>query len=267
MSFPAVLDSGLIPLLTANLGFGVSDQLMPAVTNKQRQLNQFFNVLKKGQDANESVSLPVLEQFIYGICREGTSRDRADRAYRSLRAQFYDWNEVRVSSVHELEEALIDLPEPEARGARLVSFLQEVFEAKFSFDLDVLLKKGLKEAAKQLAKYQAANDYVVGWVVQHSLGGHAIPLDLPTLRTARRLGLLDCDPDDLETSRSNLEHLIPKARGPLFSDLISRLAAEVCLEEDPRCGSCPLSGECPSAQDSQRDSLVPSTRGNRPKPR
>src|SRR5262249_61349636 len=201
---------------------------MPAITNKQRQLNQLFSAFKKGHDAPESEALPVLEQFVYGACREGATREQADRAFQTLREQFFDWNEVRVSSAREVEEALSDLPEAEPRAERLISFLQEVFEADFSFDLEGLRKKGLKEAAKQLARYQAANDYVVAWVVQHSLGGHAIPLDVPTLRTARRLGLIDGDADDTEAARSSLEHLVPKAKGALLCDLVSHPAGQLC---------------------------------------
>jgi endonuclease-3 len=220
---------------------------MPAITNKQRQLTQLFSAFKKGHDVPQDEGRPVLEQFLYGICRECATRDLADQAFANLREQFYDWNEVRVSSAREVEEALSDLPEAEPRAERLINFLQEVFEKDFSFDLEGLRKKGLKEAAKELAKYQAANDYVVAWVLQHSLGGHAIPLDVPTLRTARRLGLIDCDADDMEAARASLEHLVPKAKGPLFCDLISNLAGEVCWEDEPQCGSCPLSGDCPSA--------------------
>ena len=241
---------------------------MPATTNKQRQLNQLFGLLKKGHEAPEGESLPVLEQFVYGLLREGATRDLADQAFANLRDQFIDWNEVRVSSVRELEEALSDLPEAEGRAERLVSFLQQVFEKNFSFDLEGLRKKGLKEAAKDLAKHDAANDYVVAWVVQHSLGGHAIPLDVPTLRAARRLGLIDCDPDDMDAARASLEHLVPKAKGALFCDLMSHLAGEVCWEEEPQCPACPLARDCPSAQEeSARVSVAVGARASRPKPR
>ena len=240
---------------------------MPATTNKQRQLNQLFGLLKKGHEPSEPEALPVLEQFVYGVCREGSTRELADRAFHELRTQFFDWNEVRVSSAREVEEALGDLPEPEVRAERLINFLQEVFEQKFCFDLEGLHKKGLKDAAKQLAKYQAANEYVVAWVVQNSLGGHAIPLDLPTLRAARRLGLLDCDPDDLDAARASLEHLVPKARNVAFGDLISNLAADVCWEEDPRCGACPLHNECPFYQETSREGVAAGARAGRPKPR
>src|SRR6266481_2587069 len=176
---------------------------MPAVTNKQRVLNQILNLRKKAVDP-EPENLPVLEQFIYGLCREGTTRDLADEAYQKLRDRFFDWNEIRVSSSREIEEAFSDLPDAEARAVRLISFLQEVFETTFSFDLESLHKKGLKQAAKQLARYQAANDYVVAWVIQQTLGGHAIPLDAPSLRALRRLGFIDNEHDDLEAIRASL---------------------------------------------------------------
>src|SRR5438105_8457994 len=176
---------------------------MPTTSNKQRVLTQIFTTLKKRYNPVEPESRPVLEQFLYAVCREGVSRAQADRAFRNLRERFFDWNEIRVSSPRELEEALGNLADAESRAQRLISFLQEVFETTFSFDLEPLHKKGLKQAAKQLSRFQAANDYAVSWVVQQSLGGHAIPLDTASLRVLRRLGLIEDDHIDLETLRAS----------------------------------------------------------------
>ena len=116
------------------------------------------------------------------ILLRNNSVTNAQKAEMALRTRFVDWNEIRVSSPREIAEAIGDiLPDADARGQRMIDFLQEVFETTFSFDLEALQKKGVKQAAKQLARYQAANDYVVAWVVQHSLGGHALAL--------RRVGL------------------------------------------------------------------------------
>jgi endonuclease-3 len=103
-------------------------------------------------------------------------------------------------------------------------------------------------------------------VIQQSLGGHAVPLDPPTLRVARRLGLLDPDLEDLEAARASLEHLVPKPRGSLFGELISSLAADVCLEDEPRCSACPLSVECPSSLEDHRNGTSGTAR-SRTKPR
>src|SRR6516165_2038859 len=197
---------------------------MATAINKQRVLNQIFTSVKKRYDPEEPEARPVLEQFLYAICREGAPREQADRAFKNLQERFFDWNELRVSSVREVEEALEEMPEAEDRANRLISFLQEVFETTYSFDLESLHKKGLKQAAKQLSRYQAANDYAVAWVIQFSLGGHAIPLDAPMLSVLRRLGLLDDNENNPEALRVSLEHLVPKSRGALFVELVTALA-------------------------------------------
>lgn len=240
---------------------------MPATTNKQRLLTQLFTNLKKRYDPRAQEARPVLEQFLYAIVREGTTRELADRAFRNLHERFFDWNEVRVSSPREIEEVLEDLPHADVRAQRLISVLQEVFETTFSFDLEGLHKKGVKQAAKQLSRYQAASDYAVAWVVQQTLGGHAIPLDAPTLRALRRMGLIDGEQDDPEALRASLEHLIPKAKGPLLNELVSALADELCVDDGPSCSTCPLCPDCPTGQEAAEREPVAAERGGRVKPR
>ncbi|HEY7153334.1 MAG TPA: hypothetical protein VH575_05175 [Gemmataceae bacterium] len=237
---------------------------MATTINKQRLLTQLFTTAKKTIEPDEEAR-PVLQQFIYGLCREDATREQADEAYRFLCEKFFDWNEVRVSSLRELEEAFDGLSEPELRAQRLVSFLQEVFEIHFAFELDKLQKEGVKQAAKKLSRYQSANEYTVSWVVQRTLGGHAIPVDAPTLRCVRRLGLIEGEPDEAE-ARASLEHLVPKAKGPRFTDMISNVAGEHCWEDQPQCSSCPLSGECAYAQENGVEGVAVA-RSHRPKPR
>src|ERR1700722_13947 len=97
-------------------------------TNKQKRVGQLFTILGKGVRPAVDEPRPVLEQFIFAICREGTTREQAENAYRSLQERFFDWNEIRVSSVHELADVLEGLGEAETRAQRIIDFLQEVFE-------------------------------------------------------------------------------------------------------------------------------------------
>jgi endonuclease III len=240
---------------------------MATTTNKQRLLTQFFSMLKGSYEVAAQDERPVLEQFIYGICRENATREQADRAYERLREQFFDWNEVRVSSPREIEETLGDLTDGEQRAERIIALLQQVFEATFSFDLEGLHKKGVKQGAKSLSRYEGAvNEYVTAWVVQQSLGGHAIPVDPPTLRCSRRLGLVDRDVEDPEAVRTSLEHLVPKAKGAAFTDLMSYLSHEFCWESEPNCSACPLATECPSAAEMGAE-VLSAARVTRNKPR
>ena len=204
--------------------------------------------------------LPVLEQFIYGVCREDASPEMAQQAFANLKTQFYDWNEVRVSGAREIEEALEGLPDGERRSERIISFLQEVFESTFSFDLEHVHKKGLKQGAGLLARFEASSDHVGAWVVQRSLGGHAVPVDTATMRVAVRLGLIDGGAD-VKTARAALEHLVPKTKGQAFTDAVSILAEQACWEGEANCGGCPLRAGCPSARE------APESARGRSKPR
>lgn len=224
---------------------------MATTTNKQKILAQLLGAAGKNAKDGVVEPRPVLEQFIYGICREASTRSLADRAFQALQQRFFDWNEVRVSSVEELVEAMEGLGgDLEARAQRILDFLQEVFETTFSFDLESLHKKGVKQAAKQLSRYKAATDFAISWVVQHSLDGHAIPLDAPSLRTLKRLQLVE-ENANLDATRASLEHQIPKAKGATFVDALSEIAEGQCWETDPACPACAMKTCCPTAKESR----------------
>ena len=247
---------------------------MPAITNKQQLLTHAQAALKKRfpLPAIEAESpRPLLEELVYAICREGSTTPDADAAFARIKKAFVDWNEIRVSTVQEVADVLRPLPQAGPRAGWVIGVLQAVFELNYSYEIGEMEKKGLKNAAKQISRYfnakdletkglkQAAkqisrfkqvNDFAVAWVVQRSLGGHAIPLDGPTVRVLQRLGVVEeVDPDDLESLRGGIEHVIPKARGPEFTELMSFHAKETCTEKDPHCPKCPLLSECPPGQE------------------
>jgi endonuclease III len=224
---------------------------MPAITNKQQILATALTALrKKFPPPPEPPKRPILEEVVYAICREGVTSAVADDAFGRLKAAFYDWNEIRVSSVQEVADILGRIPAAGDRAKRIIDFLQEHFERTYSFDLEDLEKKGLKQAAKQLARYKdkGVNDFVVAWVTQRSLGGHAIPLDGPSLRVLVRLGVADPD-DDPETVRASVEHYIPKAKGYEFTEELIRHAEAICIGGTPICSQCPLKSDCPTGQE------------------
>ena len=238
---------------------------MPATTNKQQVLAFAQTALKKKFPAPpEPEKRPVLEEVLYAVLREGVPSAAADAGFAKLKAAFFDWNEVRVSSVQEVADALAGLPDAGPKAERVVGFLQEVFEERYSFDLSDVSKKGLKQAAKQLARYKGGvTDFVVAWVTQRSFGGHAVPLDGPTLRVLRRLGVVDEDADDPEAVRASVEHYVPKARGYEFTEELIQHATAICVEGVPYCPQCPLKSECPTGQ----ELLAKGKAADKPKPK
>ena len=226
---------------------------MSATTTKQQLLTQVYTVLRKKVPASPEPEgpRPILEEVLYAILREGVTNADADAAFYKIKTGFVDLNEMRVSSVQEVADAIEGLPEAGNKAERIVKFLQEHFERTYSFALDDLEKKGLKQAAKQLARYKdhGVSDFVVAWVMQRSLEGHAIPLDEPSIRCLQRLGAIETgEIDDLEATRATLEHYIAKANGIDFTDRFIQLATTICLPVDPLCPECPLLPHCPTGQ-------------------
>ena len=244
---------------------------MATTSNKQTWITQIVTVLKKKYDpTTEATDAPrrVLEEMIFGICREGATRELTDPAFDALQKRFFDWNEVRVSSLEEIEEALGCLPDAPAKARRVLGLLQEIFETNFSFDLQSMDKKGIKQAGKQISRYQDVNDFIVAWVTQQALAGHALPLDAASMRVLARLGLIDAGEsteENREELRATLENLIPKAKGAIFTETISLLARDVCFEEDPACPNCVLKADCPFGQ--QQIASLEAVEQPRPKPR
>lgn len=221
-----------------------------ATTSKAQFLTEVQTLLKsryKLEPGPEKLS--VLESVIYGICHEDSSRSAATRALTQFKEGFFDWNEVRVSSLEEIQRVLQEFDHPEVKAFRLRRFLRQLFEKTYGFTLDLLLKKPQKESIKSLEEYEAlGSDYVMATVTRLALGGHAIPIDAPSLRALTRLGVADGEVD-VPTLRATLERAVPKNRGVEFTDLIEELAHDTCVEGEPDCPRCDLRKICPTGQE------------------
>jgi endonuclease III len=190
--------------------------------------------------------LSVLEAVVYGICHEDTTREAANQALSRFKDHFFDWNEVRVSPIAEVQETLADIPHPQERAQRIRRFLRQLFEKTYAFSLEALTKKPLKEALKVLHAFEAfTSDYVTATVIQQALGGHAIPVDSEIRRALERLGIHE---PDVHALRSVLERAVPKNRGVEFAELLEELAHDTCVPGDPDCPRCELRKTCPTAQ-------------------
>ncbi len=216
---------------------------MTTAALKQRVIAKLCGVAKSADDAPE---MPILQRMVYAICREGTSREEADSAYAKLLQVFFDLNEVRVSAAREVARALRDLPDCMDRAERIISVLQEVFETTYSFDLESLQKKGVKQSQKPLERYRGISPFVVAYVMRHGMDGHAVPVDADMLRCIKRLDLV-ADPSDEETAQVSLEAMVPKVKGVALAEGLSKIAQHFCFETSPKCPACPVHEHCPSA--------------------
>jgi endonuclease III len=236
-----------------------------ATQSKAQLLTDVHALLKrryKPKADRNATRLSVLKAVVYGICHEDTTREQANQAISRFNDEFFDWNEIRVSSLEEIQESLAGIAEPEPKAQRIRRFLRQLFNRTYGFTLDSLVKKPLKEALKVLQTYEAfSSDYVTATVIQQALGGHAIPIDKAAHRVLHRLGISE---PDVSTLRAVVERAVPKNRGAEFLDLIEDLANDTCVEGTPDCPRCELRKICPYAQ-THKEEAHPSASARAPK--
>jgi endonuclease III len=193
--------------------------------SRSAQFAKLQKVLRKHYQPVSPVERPVLDQLLFACCLENAHYDKAEEAFAALVHTFFDWNEIRVTTVKELAEVLSSLPDPFLAANRIKRILQNVFEASYNFDLEDLKKKNLGVAVERLQKMNGTTVFAVAYVVQTALGGHSIPADSGTLR-ALRVAQLVTDKDVQEESVPGLERAIPKNKGAEFGSLLHQLGAD-----------------------------------------
>lgn len=194
--------------------------------SRTAQFAKIHKVLKKYyKPVLPNPERPVLEHLLFACCLENSHYDKAEESFAAMVHTFFDWNEIRVTTVKELSEVLSCLGDPPAAAQRVKRVLQHVFETGYSFDLEELRKKNLGQAVERLKKVTGATPFVVNYVIQSALAGHAVPVDSGGMAV---LQILDMASDkDIESgSVPGIERAVAKNKGVEFGSLLHQLAAD-----------------------------------------
>jgi endonuclease-3 len=185
----------------------------------QKVLKKYYKPVAREADR------PVLDHLLFACCLEDAHYEAAEEAFAALVHTFFDWNEVRVTSIAELAEVMANLPDPRAAANRVKRVLHSVFEATYSFELEDRRKKNLGPTIKWLEKLDGTTRFSVACVVQAALSGHAIPIDTGTMRVLRLLDLVT-EKDAAAGVVPGLERAVSKSKGVEFGSLLHQLGAD-----------------------------------------
>jgi len=218
-----------------------------ASNNRATQINKVIKVARKYYKlAEPQEDRSVLEHLLFACCLENSTVDDATKVFETLSRDYFDWNEVRVTSIRELSEMMKSLNDPKESATRLKRVLQSLFESQYSFDLDLMRKQNIGQAVKQLKKYNGASSFTVAYVTQNALGGHAIPVNRGLLQTMLSVGVIS-ESEAAKKAVPGLERAVPKIRGFETGSLLHQLGVELyrspygptirklLLEIEPKC--------------------------------
>lgn len=202
-------------------------------SNRTDVLKRLYAELKKKYSAILPVERTVLEHFLYAACLEDATYEAADAAFAALVDTMSGWNEVRVSSVAELAELMPQLPDPRGTAGKIRKILHAVFEERYSFDIDDIRKKNLKEAYEKLESIPGGTPFSINYTAQAALGRHGIPVGNGEKRLLYVLGIIS-EKDIEEREVTGLNRAIAKTQGLEFASLIHQLAAAFVVNPEAR---------------------------------
>ena len=218
-----------------------------ATPNRSALINRTLKVLRKHfKPVTPPKDRTLFEHLIFACLVEDSPHESAEQVFSALKQEYFGWNEVRVSTIRELTDALKPLVNPAESAARLKQTLHSVFESVYEFDIETLKKQNIGQAAKLLQKYNGTTPFAVAYVTQHALGGHSIPLNRGAMITLHTVGVISDD----EFSKGivpGLERTVSKSKGAEVGSLLHQLGVEIgrnpygpaarklMLEIDPNC--------------------------------
>ncbi len=165
----------------------------------------------------------VMDHAIYACCLENSTPEEADESLAKLQENYFDWNEVRVTTDRELADTVKSLSDPLQAATRVKKMLYGIFETYYQFDLEFLKKENLGKAVQAFEKMVGVSPFAISYIAQHGLGGHSIPTDKAILSLMYVLGIISED-EAAKGKVPGLERAIPKAKGIEFASLVHQLA-------------------------------------------
>jgi endonuclease III len=166
-----------------------------------KKIHKLYRSLKRKYPAVQKIIYdePV-DALVYAIVSAELSKSAAQDAIKRLTSYFVDWNDLRVSRVEEVVEALgsADVSAAKDIATALTAALRSVFSKYNMVSLKALYKMSKRPAKAVLEKIEGVNRFVVDYCMLTSLQGHAIPLTKKMIEYLRNNELVHTDADEQE---------------------------------------------------------------------
>ncbi|MBI1851475.1 MAG: hypothetical protein HYR85_14135 [Planctomycetes bacterium] len=223
--------------------------------NRQEKLRQILARLEKayGRPSLLTGDEPLLDQLLFLVLQEGVGREAADKSLQSLRKEFVDWNEVRVSSIPEIRAAMkmpdAETAEQKARAIRGV--LAKLFADKNKITLAFLKEMDSERALRFLAGLTGVNPWIAATIFILLMPEPKFDANPSLQRLVRRAVFTDRGMTPKRISEA-LDEMFAGKDLPRIYNLLVHHAETICLVNPPNCPECEISDLCPSNRSAKR---------------
>jgi endonuclease III len=186
-----------------------------------------------------------LDQLIYQVLLAGVSRKEADGALRRLRANFVDWNEVRVSGPLEIAAYLSELPAAvrQSKAEAVKGILQRLFLDKNKISLSWIEGMDTEKAFNYLIRLPGVTPGIAALGVSLAETQRSFAPLSGVVRIATRMGVIK-KTSSAEAGADQLAQVVEKREVLRLITLFVPHGETVCGVKSFICSSCAINTLC-----------------------
>lgn len=183
-----------------------------------------------------------LDVLIGTILSQNTNDKNSWKAYKNLKENFRDWEEVRHLNREDLENQIKVAGLGKQKSAAILEVLNDLKEKRGTLDLEHTKGMGDTEILDELTSYKGVGVKTASCVLLFSLRRNVCPVDTHVNRIVNRVGLVKSNQPE-KTFRL-LFGKIPDGLAHSFHSNLILLGREFCRPQNPDCIHCPLLKVC-----------------------
>lgn len=183
-----------------------------------------------------------LDAIIGTILSQNTNDKNSYQAYRNLKDNFKNWDELTLLKPSQIEKYIRIAGLGKQKSKSIYELLQSLKKQEKSVSLDHIKTKNDSEILEELTSYNGVGVKTASCVLLFSLGRNICPVDTHVHRTLNRIGLVKTNNPE-KTFYKILDN-IPENTAHSFHTNLIRLGREICKPANPNCLICPLLKIC-----------------------
>ena len=180
-----------------------------------------------------------LDGLILTVLSQNTNDKNRDTAFKNLKADFKDWQEVLKAGAEKLELSIKPAGLAHTKAARIIEILTQIYKDFGKFSLKPLKNYNRDYIFNYLINFKGVGMKTVACVLLFDFELKAFPVDTHVKRVSQRTGIADKNlkPDEISLI---LEKIVPleKCLGG-HVNLIEH-GRKICHARKPECEKCVL---------------------------
>ena len=180
-----------------------------------------------------------LDGLILTVLSQNTNDKNRDMAFKNLKADFKDWQEVLKAGAEKLELSIKPAGLAHTKAARIIEILTQIYKDFGKFSLKPLLNYDRDYIFNYLINFKGVGMKTVACVLLFDFELKAFPVDTHVKRVSQRTGIADKNlkPDEISLILEKIDPLEKCLGGHV--NLIEH-GRKICHARKPECEKCVL---------------------------